>query len=283
MRVESNAASHTGVDEMLLKTIFGFLFLILSITANSAFSAEIKPVCDLESARDMGCTLVLTGDIQKGDALRLRQVLSGSLKKLGTFRFVLLESRGGDVAEAMKIGDIVKSALLTTTLARLANLDNDDGSTRVCVSACFLIFIAGGDRSPVNGRLGIHRPYFDKETYKNRSPLDIANGQQALEDAVSKYAKKNGVSDELIAKMMGQSSKQVYWLSESETMSLSGEQTWYQEIGIATCNWDPARTTRIMREWKQASASDKKWQRDVYGCMNDQIEKAQLDFVRSPK
>lgn len=266
---------------MRLKFLHLIATLISSILCSGASSAaEFRPMCDLESRKNMGCTISLRGEIQDGDAQRLRQTLVSNLTKMGAFRFLLLDSRGGSVAEAMKIGEVVKSAMLTTTLVRLADLDNDAATKRQCISACFLVFIAGGERRLPNGALlGIHRPYFDAATYGAHTPLEIANGQEQLEEAVRKYSRANGVSDTLIARMMVHSSKQVYWLDQFDSFLLViTQQNWYQEIGIAACDWDPERSGRILAEAMKGIATspiDEQWQRKAWACMADQIAKSQ--------
>ena len=267
---------------MPYRTLRAAFSVVLLAFLASTRAAEIKSVCDLEDAKGMGCTIVLSGEIKSGDAKKLRHVLTSNRKRTGSFRFLLLDSPGGDVAEALKIGELVKSALLSTTLTRLADLDNDDGgSSRQCVSACFLVLVAGGERIIHRGRLGVHRPYFDAATYRAHTPLEIAKGQQRIEEEVRTFSRANGVSEHLIARMMEHSSRQVYWLGSDEIQSIERESTWFQELLIAACGWDHARHDRFFDEGaKAASASDRAWVSKIYDCLSDQVEKAQVALAR---
>jgi hypothetical protein len=62
---------------------------------------------------------------------------------------VYLNSPGGDVGVAMKIGRIIRSVDGETLIVAKAR----------CYSSCALIFIAGVERFNI-GELGLHRPYF---------------------------------------------------------------------------------------------------------------------------
>ena len=249
----------------------------------SSTAATFRRLCDLEDRKGMQCTIELSGEIRAGDAQRLRSILTNDKSRIGSDRFLMLESPGGDIREALKIGEAVKSAMLTTTLVRLADMDADERNKRQCVSACVLVFLAGADRKAMWGQLGVHRPYFEPTTYRKQSPLQISRAQIELEDAVRGYARAHGASDHLIGKMMAHSSKDVYWLSKEEQIALEGEQSWYQEIMIATCRHDPSRETAIYKRWLDGAdrlQSDRDWLSRTYACINDRIAQAQRSLLR---
>jgi len=249
----------------------------------TATAADFRRLCDLEESKGMQCTIEMTGEIRSGDAKRLRAVLTADKSRVGDDRFLMLESPGGDIREALKIGDIVKSAMLITTLVRVADLEADRRITRRCVSACFLVFLAGSDRKVMWGQLGTHRPYFDRAMYRNHSPLQISQAQLELEDAVRRYVRAHGVSDQLIGRMMAHSSKDVYWLSDSEQAELEGEQSWFQEFMIATCKHDPRREAEIYKGWlsgAEKTTTDQYWLARTYDCINREIARAQRTLAR---
>lgn len=256
------------------------LFVIGSFFSSVAFAAEFRRLCDLEDIRGMQCTISMTGEIKKGDARRLINILTSDPARRGEDRFLLLDSPGGDIDEAIRVGEVVKSAMLITTLVRVADYDNEEKSVkRRCVSACFLVFLAGAERKALWGELGVHRPYFDPQVYKNLSPLEIAKAQERIEEAVRRYSKSHGVSDSLIERMMAHSSRQAYWLTSREKQALEGEQSWYQEIMIATCNWDPVRERKLISSWADGARQapeDKAWLSTAYACINRKISDSQL-------
>lgn len=231
--------------------------VLLTCACRTGLSAEFRRICDLEDKKGMQCTISMTGEIKKGDASRLTRVLTSDPIRRGEDRFLLLESPGGDIEEAIRIGEVVKSAMLITTLVRIADYENEEnGVRRRCVSACFLVFLAGAERKALWGELGVHRPYFDANIYKSKSPLEIAKAQEKIEEEVRRYSKSHGVTDLLLERMMAHSSRQVYWLTDREKNALEGEQSWYQEIMIASCNWDPKRERKLISSWANGASKD---------------------------
>jgi hypothetical protein len=136
--------------------------------------------------------ITFEGKIVKGDYEKLNE-LSGELAALwhnNPDRYqpinLALFSPGGDVAEAMKIGRLVRALRWMTTAP-----EDDPGARKwhagrlkapeenyMCASACFFIFVAGIDRysgyrsyvAPLI--LGIHRPYFSDVELKAMSSKD---------------------------------------------------------------------------------------------------------------
>ena len=98
---------------------------------------------------------------------------------------IFLNSRGGDVDAAMKIGRIIRSADGETTI---------DG---LCYSSCALIFIAGVIRFNL-GELGLHRPYLAA------APLGRAEIEKRLpivRSTVKAYVQEMGITDTFFERM----------------------------------------------------------------------------------
>lgn len=253
------------------------------VDTNPANAATFRRLCDLEDKKGMQCTIELTGEIRSGDANRLRTMLFADKSRIGDDRFLLLDSQGGDIREALRLGEIVKSAMLTTTLVRLADMEVDERNNRNCISACFLVYLAGAERKAMWGRIGVHRPYFDPQAYRSQTPLKVSRDQLDLEEAVRVFARAHGASDQLIGKMMAHSSRDVYWLSQDEQSALDGEQSWYQEIMIASCQHDPSREAAIYRRWLaggERAQNDRDWLSRTYACINARIAQAQRSLAR---
>jgi hypothetical protein len=100
---------------------------------------------------------------------------------------VFLNSSGGDVDAAMKVGRIIRSA---------------DGETRIrlkgrCYSGCALIFIAGVKRENF-GELGLHRPYFASAPLSRQQ---IEKQLPVMRSAVKGYVEEMGVTDGFFERM----------------------------------------------------------------------------------
>lgn len=107
--------------------------------------------------------LTLNGQFESGESLRFQKFLSTHPKT----QFILLQSYGGSVNEAMKVGQLIRRANLNTAVETY------------CYSACFITLMSGTERYVQEGAyVGVHRPFFDKKealvqdeqnstTYKN--------------------------------------------------------------------------------------------------------------------
>jgi len=137
---------------------------LLGLLGATATAAELR----LDPANATGTSVVLEGVIEPGDFERFKNIVVDS----GHVREIYLASPGGNLAEALKIGLLVRHLNLSTVvpskqlthydrtvaLARHGLKDNKDYT---CASACFFIFVAGVYRrtddhgAPI---LGLHTP-----------------------------------------------------------------------------------------------------------------------------
>ena len=222
----------------------------------NAQAASFSVLCDsvLEMA-SRGCAIKLTGKIEAGDASRLRQVLQKPLSGDFYYMTLLLDSAGGDVREALLLAQVVREAILETSTWRLVSVPRDDAKVGSmprmnwpCVSACFLVWVAGTERKSMSGvsprygpyGIGLHRPFLSPETYKD-PPSKVVEKQQAMTTAVREYLRREQVPEPFIDKMLGQSSREIYWLGEREgNFALNDRAAWFEEMMIARCAYDPA-------------------------------------------
>jgi hypothetical protein len=220
----------------------------------TASAATFSVLCDNSfEVASQACTIQLSGRIEQGDASRLRSVIGQNLPDGWRYGAVLLESPGGSVSAALEVAEVVRKAMLDTTTYRLPKdavnpkkLGTDGYQTRrKCVSACFLIWVAGSDRSAFTYSLveggtsdiGLHRPYLDKSAYEG-SPEKVAERQQQVMLATAEYLKREQVPQALIEKMLQRASTQVYWLTD-EDPDITGRSPWFEEMMIARCGYDP--------------------------------------------
>ena len=93
----------------------------------------------------------LSGDITRADvesAAVMESLLKSGKQKIEG-NGIWLASNGGDIDAGMALGRLLRRLGISTLVGR------DDQ----CLSACVFAFM-GGERRRVEGRLGIHRPYF---------------------------------------------------------------------------------------------------------------------------
>lgn len=266
-----------------------------------AHSASISYSCNLEVERLIkGCSIVLSGPIEKGDASRFKDVLKRPLPEGWRYNDLILDSMGGEVGEAIAIAKMVKEAILKTTttddryIPAPKEFKSSSRSLFPCVSACFLIWVAGAERfsyqTVARGEkvgLGLHRPFFSSSTYRE-SPSVVADKQARLMLEVRSYLKGEQIPDSLIDKMMHRSSKEIYWLNENVDSDLSGIAPWFEELLIARCDYDPAyrreQESEMVRRLNDKSARPAteakfiKWMQAVNYCKYEIIRSAQSVF-----
>jgi len=142
-----------------------------------------------------GRGLSFTGGITFGVANEFGRFL----KAMPNIRMVLLDSVGGRVYEAARIGDLIKSRGLDTRVARQ------------CMSACTTIFLSGRERTVSSkARLGFHQPDFPGLTESERATL-IFNEEARL--------KNSGVTGEFARKANLASPADIWFPTMSELVA----------------------------------------------------------------
>ena len=266
----------------------------------SASAATFTSKCDAQFERFAGCTIIMIGEIVKGDNERLIDLLRTSRNSGSSFyRTILLQSMGGSISEALLIAQTVTLNVLDTkTTAHWRNeyplLES------YCVSACFLIWVAGAERlhfsspslfgkRPVG--LGLHRPYFSKDDFASLDPLSAAKSQQDLVEKVRVYLKRNDVPDKLIDEMIKRSSKEVYWLDTLEgSDDLDQRAPWFEELMISKCSFDPEFDRQVNSFGASETLTGKKipkdqkdkyfaWRRNYNSCEYEFRKTSQTKFI----
>jgi hypothetical protein len=199
--------------------------------------------------------LLLKGEIVPGDYSRLLEFAINKNVNLAQYPFILA-SPGGDVSEALKIGQLVKSLYATVVVGP---------ATGQCVSACFIIFASAVDRIMNNDKMiGIHRPYVYPDRLRSLSP----SAAEALEtDALleaEKYLHELRVPTSLVEEMFEQASTEVHWLTRREFLELGRRAPWYEEFLIARCGLDKSAEIRVLTN--HASVEDQTREQAANRC-----------------
>jgi hypothetical protein len=162
----------------------------------------------------------IEGTVQKGDYEKLRQLV---LTKENN-GVVFINSDGGDVREAMKIGALIRGAHISISV-----IDK-------CNSACFIIYSSAVERSHNGASFGLHRPFYEKEKYKLLSPMIAQEAYADLEQGFKSYLLKNRVPIYAVDKLMMLSSNDAWVVRGEEMERLIGRKdAAYEELLIAKC------------------------------------------------
>lgn len=188
--------------------------------------------------------VVLEGEIKTGDYDKLRNLIDpNSPVKVGvggvggdlygdTYREIYLASPGGNVAEAMKIGRLLR-ALRWETIVPAAftnpnikpekifedNQLKNPKSNYMCASACFFIFVAGLYRDEdvyllAENRviLGIHRPYLTDSDLRSMTGSQAITSGNQIRFVVDNYLKEMGVSTKYADLMFSIPKDEIQWV-----------------------------------------------------------------------
>ena len=121
-----------------------FLVLIL-LFAKTTHAAQIQ----LKGNDPNLVAVEFFGEIQPTDFDALRRLIEPRLSFNNSFRWFYLNSNGGDVATAMKIGRYIRALEFDTSIAPNAR----------CLSSCVFIFAARLQKNTTKNNIGIHRPF----------------------------------------------------------------------------------------------------------------------------
>lgn len=191
------------------------LALLFAILASQAASADVRqisrngPTCDPTLK---ACILVMqiSGEITDDTAIALENTISRvrntaeANQYTFTFLSVELNSPGGSVDAAMKVGRILRKEGPIVDVKNGAH----------CLSACVLI-LAGGATRGLDGTIGIHRPYFEVPS-GDVSAETIKKDYQKMLQGIRAYLKEMNVVENLADDMLRTNPEHMRVLSENE-------------------------------------------------------------------
>jgi hypothetical protein len=205
---------------MVKKQLFHLVcvsLIALFFTAE-ATAIEIK-LSERGTKRGLFSGAISSGDTQKAAAFFLKNP---------HVIFLYLDSPGGDVVEAIRLGELVRTLRIQVQVA-------DRG---LCASACFFVWLNGSyrsaafdDRQEVSGRVGLHRPYLVNPANQETSLLR----QSGIITGVRGYLESNFIPRRLIDIMMSRPSNDIYWLTENDLDELSPTPPALEELYLAKC------------------------------------------------
>ncbi len=155
-------------------------------------------------------TLMVRGTIGPAAARLFRERLDEAGLAAGDL--VLLSSPGGDLSQAVIMGEIIRSRGLATAVGTA------DASGRVkpayCASACVLVYAGGKPRFGVLGSaLGVHR------FVTSKAMNDPVADTQRVAGAVLGYMTKMGVASSVVEAMS--ETREIRWLAPKEALAMN--------------------------------------------------------------
>jgi hypothetical protein len=145
-------------------------------------------------------TLVLRGEIVPGDYERLFEYAEKNNIDLHAIQ-ITLGSPGGDVSEALKIGQLFKGIYADVAVGPV---------TGQCASACFILYASAVHRTSAPGLVGIHRPYLSKQRFQTLSPSQAERLETSTLSAAEGYLHKLGVPSSIVDTMFENASTEIH-------------------------------------------------------------------------
>lgn len=210
--------------------MIAFTYFVLLSSPTISYCADINYIYHFIETEDDIITkqqLTISGDIVTGDFNKLLALVSEDLNQyINDISIINVSSNGGDLIEAIKIGEFIKRTYKTIYV------------DSICASSCFFIYISAVDRRLADyGKLGVHRPYFSRFYFSNLKPDKAEKKQRDMMYMVRKYLNDNGVPQGLIDKMYTLSSSEIYWLDRKDVYSIGDKAIWYEEYLTAKCGY----------------------------------------------
>lgn len=204
------------------------IFMIMTLFFKSAV-ADIELIEEKEPNKRMSdfSHILISGEINTNDPEKLQSIIEKLKIKLKTINapdnmLVSLDSNGGSVYAAIKMGEILRNSLAHTFV--------DGGSS--CSSSCIFLLAGGVMRNIfLDGELGLHRPRFDYNEYANFSSENAKNAYDALIEQCSSYMKRMGIKDDVFNDMLKIPSQEIKFVNRdyAEMYNLVGVDPGWEE------------------------------------------------------
>jgi hypothetical protein len=232
----------------ILKLVASSTVLVVSILVSvTAVAAELH--VDPSGSRSAA---VFEGKIEAGDSDKFKDFIL----KSGRLTDIYLASSGGNLAEAMKIGMLVRFLKLSTVVPskQLTNQGRDlaaarhdlkDSKDYTCASACFFIFVAGihrssNDRGPAI--LGIHSPTLSPNDLTKMAPNQATVAKDRIRTIIESYLKVMDVPAKYIEEIYSAPDSRVRWIRNDEFQSdFAGFISELKALVKAKCDTRPSR------------------------------------------
>lgn len=212
------------------------LLICLGLILNFATDTQAIQILAEEGNDCSIQSYIVNGDIRQGDSIlfasaasAMKDIRQTSCKekeaKISKRPYILikLNSAGGEVEEAIKIGEIIRENEFLVSVP--------DGAE--CLSSCIFILSAGIYRSG-SGKVGIHRPYFSTIA-EGESIQNIRRKRDDVLTIIKQYVEKMDINPRLVDTMMSIPPGELKILTDDELSyyRLSGMDASYEEKFIA--------------------------------------------------
>lgn len=226
----------TGTDNMLRSTR-NFAFFIALTFSFSMFAPNLATADIMFSGRGGMVDISLEGSITSDTAEDFIETYEGFRQSDQYFHYTaLLDSEGGDIYAAMKIGRYLREHKARIVIT---------GDSK-CFSSCVLIYVGSVYRSSF-GQLGLHRPYIHAENAAQRSSEEEI---RMIYGDVKRYLQEMNINDELYRLMMATPPEEMLvlnWDDERLPFLIPDKDPVYAEVQLQNREFKIGITTSELR------------------------------------
>jgi hypothetical protein len=222
----------------------GAMLVCLLLASQAAAAEGLRFAFESASrfgAADASYVMSMRGEIEEGDADRFLQFLRDNREQfVAEGERVVLVIDGGDVEEALRLGERLRDALVAAWLP--------DASRSRCVSACFFLLAHCVSRHAVPDAVGLPRPYFSARALASASPEAVRRRYQSLESELRERMTELTVPVHLIETLQKLPAGEVYRLTQHDLDRLGASQGWFEDYLAARCGEGSTDTNAACRE-----------------------------------
>lgn len=193
--------------KMIKKCYISFSVLLMSLVTHNVYAAQFK----INFVNEQSISVEMSGGIEKGDFDKLKGVIEPNISVNTSFRLLALNSDGGDVLTAMRIGRYIRQYDFDT------HVGAKDNNRAHCLSSCVFIFAAGLNRSG-GDNIGIHRPF--GALAGSVQKYSAINNYKKLKEDIFEYFDEMNISRNLPEKMMIIPPDEIKMLTMEESVEL---------------------------------------------------------------
>ncbi len=266
-----------GSDDIKVPVIYFAWLLIVAFICSLFTYAEAATITrgpkDNDDKEIRG--VLIEGEIEKGDFDKLYNLLKDEGP---SWSAIYIASPGGDVAEAIKIGILVRKLLLSVHVPKYwMGGPKIDDSNRQCSSACFFVYVAGIFRT--GDKIGIHRPSLTVDQLKDISLSEASNKNAKIRSVISAYMDRMGVPQKYTDRMFKIDHDDVEFLNYKDRDD-------FFDFDASVNEWLEARCKKLtpLEEDLRMTLGEKGEKRSASeDAYHDQLNKKWIDHIRCKK
>lgn len=230
-------------------------------------SAQAKVVIDRYTPTDKFVSIKVVGEIQYEEEYSLEDAIETVQREKFNLKLnaVVLNTRGGNVDAALKMGRLIRKHGLNTYLA-----PNSE-----CASACIFLMIGGITRMAF-GELSVHRSGVDTNSPTTLEKLKKHNEDNTKE--VNDYVEEMGISPLLADAILmtpNWRTRQLTWRDRTRWgvhgMDTIHEEMWFRDASRTAKLTVPVFRNTIFDYFKHCENETKKFRSTFYECVEKNI------------